>query len=452
MLKFFRLFIEQFWRFFISLKLTFVLLVFIGIGAFLGMYFDQTLTFEEFLQINQQNSFYFLLNIFDLNDAFHSWWFSLVIVLLAFNLIVCSFERLPRIYFDAIAKRPYLTDRRLLGLSLKKSFTVSSYEEGIEKIKKFFNSSYQKLDTFLEYEFFYKEHDKYARFGVYVVHIALLIIMFSSIIATQLGVDATVLIKEGDKKRFVEAKGVGGITYKHDLGFYIGCKDFRLLTFSDNTPMEYESDLFIADEQNNIIKSQTVRVNNPLSYNGYTFYQSTFREIPQSNKSIIIVVKDVENKSDKKYTVDLNQIVKLNDNYSFFVGEFYEDFAGLGEAIRINIDKSGEKTFFHIFRRYPEYDYKVREDEYNFTFLATDNQYASGLSIGKVPGVSFIFLGFFILLIGLYLCFFRMPIRYFARITKKDDIFMIDVAAQAFRNQDLAKKCFLNKVSLIHKE
>ena len=156
MLKFFRLFIEQFWRFFISLKLTFVLLVFIGIGAFLGMYFDQTLTFEEFLQINQQNSFYFLLNIFDLNDAFHSWWFSLVIVLLAFNLIVCSFERLPRIYFDAIAKRPYLTDRRLLGLSLKKNFTVSSYEEGIEKIKKFFNSSYQKLDTFLEYEFFYK--------------------------------------------------------------------------------------------------------------------------------------------------------------------------------------------------------------------------------------------------------------------------------------------------------
>ena len=207
MLKFFRLFIEQFWRFFISLKLTFLLLIIIALGAFLGMYFDQTLTFSEFLNINQKSNFYFLLNLFDLNDAFHSWWFSLTVVLLAFNLIVCSFERLPRIYFDTISPRPYLTERRLLGLSLKKRFLCSNYEEALSKVKIFFGHSYKKLNHISESEFFYKENDKYARFGVYIVHIALLIIMFSSIIATQLGIDGTVLIAQGDKKRFIEEIG-----------------------------------------------------------------------------------------------------------------------------------------------------------------------------------------------------------------------------------------------------
>mgnify|MGYP003334449950 CR=1 FL=1 len=284
------------------------------------------------------------------------------------------------------------------------------------------------------------------------MHIALLIIMFSSIIATQLGIDGTVLIAQGDKKRFIEAKGIGGITYKHDLGFYIGCKNFRLLTFSDNTPMEYESDLFISDEQNNIIKSQTVRVNNPLTYNGYTFYQSTFREMPESNKSLVIIVKNNKNKIDKKYTIRLNETINLDENYSFYISEFYEDFAGLGEAIKINIESVDEKTFFHVFRRYPEYDYKVRSDEYNFIFLASNNQYATGLSIGKVPGISFIFVGFFILIIGLYLCFFRMPIRYFARIVKEENLFIVDFAAQPFRNHNLTKKSFFSKVSFIDKE
>ena len=442
--KFFINFIEQFWRLFTSLKLTFTLLLLIGLGAFLGMYFDQTLSFDKFLEANSESNLYFWLSLFELNDAFHSWWFSLVILLLSFNLIICSFERLPRIYFDTIRPRPYLTDRRLLGLSLKKNFELKDKEKAYLLVEKFFKSKKAFLKTINNDTYFYAETDKLSRFGVYIVHIALLIIMFSSIIATQTGVDGNVLITEGEQKRFIEAKGIGGILYNYDLGFYVGCQDFRLLTFADNTPMEYESDLIIRDLSGNELVKQTVRVNNPLTYNNYTFYQSTFRQISSAEKSINILVKNKKNFSEL-YTLNLNQSFSLPNNKTASITKVYEDFAGLGEAVRIDIDNNNQKTFFHIFRKYPEFDEQVRADEYSFVFLNTDHVYATGLSVGKMPGISVIFSGFFLLLIGLYMCFFKSPTRYFARISKSDNGFRIYLASQAFRNQNLAKSDFIKR-------
>lgn len=442
--KFLINFIEQFWRLFTSLKLTFILLVFIGLGAFLGMYFDQTVSFDKFIEINSQSKIYFWLSLFELNDAFHSWWFSLVILLLSFNLIICSFERLPRIYFDTVRPRPYLTDRRLLGLSLKKTFKINDKEKAKLLVKKFFINKKAFLKTVNNNTYFYAEKDKLSRFGVYIVHIALLVIMFSSIIATQTGIDGNVLIQEGEQKRFIEAKGIGGILYNYDLGFYVFCKDFRLLTFADNTPMEYESDLIIKDLDGNELAKQTVRVNNPLNYNNYTFYQSTFRKISNTEKSINILIKNKKNFSEI-YSIDLNQKFSLPNKKIATVTKVYEDFAGLGEAIRIDIDNNNQKTFFHVFRKYPEFDEQVRDDEYNFILLGADHVYATGLSVSKMPGISVIFSGFFLLLIGLYMCFFKSPTRYFARISKSDNGFRIDLALQAFRNQNLAKSDFIKR-------
>ena len=59
--------------------------------------------------------------------------------------------------------------------------------------------------------------------------------------------------------------------------------------------MEYESDLIIKDLDGNELAKQTVRVNNPLNYNNYTFYQSTFRKISNTEKSINILIKNTIN-------------------------------------------------------------------------------------------------------------------------------------------------------------
>lgn len=438
--------VNLFWRWFISLRLTFVLLGFISLGAVIGMSYDQTLSYDEFYQNQTEGLAAFLLNFFELYDAFHSWWFSLAILLLALNLIACSIERLPRIYFDYVRPRPYLTERRLLGLNLKQKLVVADLPQAQMVVEKYFGKKLSSVKL-LNGDYYFQDKEGIARFGVYVVHIALLIIMFSSIYATQNGVDGHVLIEEGKMARFITAKGAGGVNYTYDLGFYVGCEDFRLRTFVDNSPMEFESDLYISD---NGIKSheQTVRVNEPLSYAGFTFYQSSYRPII-SEKMVRIEVTDLLGKKEH-FHIKLNSPIKLASGEVLLVEKIYDDFAGLGQAIRIKETLADSSTYFHVFRRYPQYD-EVRKAGFKVTFIDIDQEYATGLSVGKVPGISIIFSGFLLLVLGLYLCFFMHPIRFFARIEKRGEIYEVWLAAQGFRHQNIVKEIFFKQIETFSK-
>lgn len=439
--------IEACWRIFISLRLTFVLLIVLAIGSFLGMSYDQTLTFDEFLAANN-NNLGILINFLELNDAFHSWWYSLAIVLLSANLIACSIERLPRIYFEARNPRPYLTDRRLLGLNLKAHGSFTSLEQAKNIVLDFMGKKINLEQKRAGVHYFFSDRNILARFGVYIVHIALLIVMYSSVYTTQNGVDGHVLIEEGKKTRFINAKGKGGITYVHDLGFYVGCDDFRLRTFVDNSPMEYESDLFIDHGQKTPLISKTVRVNEPLSYEGYTFYQASFRPVI-SEKSVVLTLRCNDERN--THRVHLNsEIALLNDEF-LIPDKLYDDFAGLGQALRLTKkNKDGTTTFFHIFRQYPEYDQLVRQDYFDVTLIDVDQQYATGLSVGYVPGISVIFSGFLLLLCGLFLCFFITPVRYFARIEEKNGEYSVIIAAQAFRHHQLVKNQFNERAKTLN--
>lgn len=436
--------VNAMWRYFISLKLTFILLGLISVGAVIGMFFDQTVSYDEFYQNRSTEGFGgFFLDYFELYDAFHSWWFSLAILLLALNLIACSIERLPRIYFDYMRPRSFLTDRRLLGLNLKQQFKVDNLLKAQSLVLRYLPKKTASVNISGRY-YYYCEKQGIARFGVYVVHVALLIIMFSSIYATQNGVDGHFMIEEGEKARFITAKGAGGVNYTYDLGFYVGCDDFRLRTFVDNSPMEFESDLYISLDGLQRKNAQRVRVNEPLSFQGFTFYQSNYRPI-LSEKVVQIEIDEQGHKS--YHRVGLNSPIKLASGITLVVEKIYDDFAGLGQALKVR--ELGKDTFFHIFRRYPEYDERVRKSSYSLVFLDTDQRYATGLSVGKVPGISIIFFGFMLLIVGLYMCFFMNPIRFFARIEEDKEGFNVWLSAQGFRHLSIVKDIFLNRLKLL---
>lgn len=444
--------VDKLWRIFISLKLTFALLLVIIIGSVIGMSFDQTITFEQFFEQNGTDGLSKLLSFFELYDAFHSWWFSLAVLLLAANLIACSIERLPRIFLEHINPRPYLTKRRLLSLPFRYHFVVTNKQEAQKKIALFLGKKPKSKKLSKLNDSYYYESQGLSKFGVYIVHIALLIVMFSSVYTTQNGVDGHVLIEEGSKARFITARGPSGVSYTYDLGFYIGCNDFRLKTFIDNSPMEFESDLYVTDSQHKILKSKTVRVNEPLNFAGFTFYQSSFRPVI-SEKIVDIEIAD-DNGYKERYAVRLNTPIIMKDGSSFRVEKVYEDFAGLGQALRIwHKSKDEEESFFHIFRRYKDYDRVVRKGDFFLTFIESDQQYATGLSVGKVPGIEFIFGGFLLLLVGLYMCFFMTPIRFFARVIKKDEhCYHVFLAAWGFRNHKFVDTVFSKRLTLIEED
>src|SRR5262249_21991417 len=62
---------------------------------------------------------------FELYDLFHSWWFTLLLLSLALNLIACSIERLPRIWY--LVRYPETRLDHVVGLRFRTAPSEASF-------------------------------------------------------------------------------------------------------------------------------------------------------------------------------------------------------------------------------------------------------------------------------------------------------------------------------------
>jgi cytochrome c biogenesis protein len=434
--------VRAFWRFFCSLRLTVVVLILLAAGCVVGMFYDQTLTLDEHrAQWSEARWKLELFTAMELNDVFHSWWFGTVVLLLALNLIACSLERLPKIWIDLKNPQRHLTDKQMRGIRHRYQATVpaEAKDRALGVIKSLFpDSAFHDEKEGVVYAF--KERHKYARTGVYIVHIALLMIMFGSMATTALGIDGMMMIVEGKKSRFVRVKGAGGLTYNHDIGFDVECKDFRLKTFIDGAPMDFESDLSVWESGLPMpVVEKKIEVNDPLEYKGFTFYQASYNPIPGDQLVQLDIHPRGTPKPAKPYVASIGDRVQMSDGTAFVPVEIIREYGGLGGAVKVQkIKPDGEITNFVVFRSYPEFDSQVRRGEYIVGFRGFDQQYATGIQVGRVPFIEVVFAGFVMLFFGMYMAFFMSQRRYWARLKDLGDGKLELIVAGAARRHQYA--------------
>ena len=94
-----------------------------------------------------------------------------------------------------------------------------------------------------------------------------------------------------------------------------------------------------------------------------------------------------------------------------------ENYGGLGPAVRVQkVSPDGKATHFNVFRFYPEFDPQVRRGVYDVLFLGFDRMYTTGISVGKVPFLPVVLLGFVVMFFGMYMAFFMNHRRYWGRL------------------------------------
>jgi cytochrome c biogenesis protein len=368
-----------------------------------------------------------LFAVFELSDVFHSWWFSVVVLLLALNLTACSIQRLPQIWIDIHNPPKKLNDSLIERMLAKYVFQMSDLETAKKVVLENWlgNTPLEKRGDI--YYGFHEKH-RYGRTGVYVIHTALLMIMGGSIIATNLGVDGMMQIDEGSSKAYVDAKGPGGLTYSHPIGFSVACQDFTLKTFVDDSPMEYASVLAIYEPgQKEPVKQQIVKVNEPLDYKGYTFYQASYQ--PISSEKYVNLALASHGGVSKNFRVALNDKLKLENGHEVTAIEAYDDFGGLGQALKVeHVDPRGVTSRFTVFRQYPDFDAFVRRGSVDVVYHGLDQKYATGISVGKTPGLYVVWIGCVLMVVGLYMAFMMNHRRYYARIRPNENGFEVVVA------------------------
>lgn len=420
------------WDFFCSLKLSIFCLITLAVTSIIGTVIQQNQTKEQYLKVYDPDT-YELLNNLQMFDMYHSTWFIGLLILFCINLICCSIKRLPRVW--RMVTRPALVPSNA-ALEAFSNTAERSVRGNIGDVR-------ARMEEFVKEHFaptrctetddgvyLYAEKNKYARFGVYVTHLSILIIFIGAIIGNVFGYKAYVNIPEGDSVDKVWLRSGEPI----DLGFKVACEDFSV-SFYENSqrPKEYKSILTVEENGEVVVDKRPIVVNDPLTYNGITFYQSNYG--PAGSEIMTIKVKLRGEDKAQAFTLRRGEKAELPDGTSVTAADFTQSYRNFGPAARLNVQKVGEEaTSVIVFKNFPEFD-KQRKGTYLFSLEEFDQRYYTGLQATKDPGVWVVWLGCTLLVVGCLIAFFVSHRRIWVVLREKDGKVHVRLVGTSHRNQ-----------------
>lgn len=424
---------DRFWDFFASVPLAVVLLIILAATSIIGTLIPQNESYENYVR-EFGPSFTKVIEVLDLFDMYHSWWFIFLLTLFTVNLILCSLKRLPPVIDQIRNPKKILTEDFEKGLPLCDTIRKKgSPERWTEVVKEFLEKRYgaayvEKLE---DKNYLYFEKGKYSRLGVYITHLSIIIIMIGGLIGAFFGFRGFVNIPEGAAVDQVFLRG-GRPPYKMD--FVLRCDKFTLSYYPMGMVKEYRSDVTIIENGREVKKDYLI-VNRPLSYKGLTFYQSSYGVIDRHAK-VRVFVKSGQNKG-KSFELDITDKfanIPFSNDYVKII-DHYPNLENLGPAMILQIaEDGGMPVNFPVYKNLPDNDMNP-QSKYFFKYIDNEEHFYTGLQVTKDPGVWVVWIGCFMMMFGLYYSFFVVRKRVWARIFFEGDRTSITIAGHSPRSR-----------------
>jgi cytochrome c biogenesis protein len=426
-----------------SLKLTIILLIIIAVASIVGTIIPQQYEGGEAFR-HLSPGLVKVFNSLQLFDMYHSIWFILLMVLLSLNLIVCSLNRWKASWklFSNVPspdrKKPFenLHPENVLLIKKDRNEVISGVENFLRrKFKKFRRKDADRIT------YFYGEKGAYSNFGVYIIHLSILIIITGAIIGSLLGFEAFVNIPEGESTNTVHLTRQKGAK---KLDFTVRCDTFAISFYDNGMPKEYRSNLsFLKD--NTVILQGPLLVNHPITFNGIRFYQASYGPIPGGRAHITV---RRENKQETTITVKQKDSFFLNEkNAKVNIVKIEKNFMSMGPAVLMHIQNPKGTVRIWVFSRIeqikdriPDLIKKVptfnpgRYTPYYFELNGIESNYYTGLQLSHDPGVGIVAIGSLFVILGLFVTFFSSHKRLWIKVGEQDGKTRISVGARSNRD------------------
>jgi len=510
-------FVDSIWDFLASIKLAIIIFAVLSITSIVGTVIEQNAEPERNIKLLAklfgESAAPSLFRIFDslgFMDMYRSWWFVTILLLFAANLIICSLDRLPKIL--KLVKEPLkpLPEEHFKGFGIRKELILHG---GPEKTKEAIAAAVKKTLGFALNETkeaqgcqLYSQRGNYTRLGVYITHFSVLVILLGAVIGIFFGFKGFLNLPEGkayavafartghrqDTEEFEKilhavdsSSGNLSLAAKQlrtdentlrakmrmygifPLGFTIRCDEFSVDFYgSSDTPKDYKSWLTVIKDGKEVMKKM-IEVNEPLTYEGITFYQSSYGLLPGG----------VENGA-FKFTLT-SKDGKTEDVNLPFGGAFtipgtnltgkIEDFSpalGLDErtgraftyaeqmnnpAVYVNFSENGNPKFSGwLLKRYPE-TWKLPDGSIAEFHGVWGIQY-TGLQVRRDPGVWVVYLGCFGMSVGLFIAFFMSHKKIWIRLTGEKNNTRVIIGASANKNRHAFEQKIEKLTALLSKE
>ena len=186
------------------------------------------------------------------------------------------------------------------------------------------------------------------------------------------------------------------------------------------------------------MQRQTISVNHPMRYQGWTFYQSSYEAIPEARSARVEIVDRLTGKR-TRHALLAEQSVQVDGGAEFGLVEYQEDHAGAGPALHLARLEDGLVTDFWIFQRYPGFDAANREDRWSVEFASLEPVYLTGVQVVRDPGADVVFAGCVLLAFGLAQAFYSSHRRLWARVDARE----IVLAGSSHRSPQQFARTFL---------
>jgi cytochrome c biogenesis protein len=176
----------------------------------------------------------------------------------------------------------------------------------------------------------------------------------------------------------------------------------------------------VVDNGQEVIKKRPTIVNDPLTYKGITFYQSSYG--PSGDATIHLTAKARNGAFTTPMTLRQGESATLADGSKVQVVESTQEVGPMmpgfsGPAARVEYTPPGKAPqLFVVFKDFPNFD-EQRGGGVIFTFDASDAKFFTGLQVAKDPGVGVVWLGCALMVIGICIAFFMSHKRVWIRIT-----------------------------------
>ena len=433
------------WELFSSVRLALFLLFTMAATSIIGTIILQNQPSNFYVEHYGANMARFMQAL-DVPDMYNSWWFMVILTLFSLNLIVCSLERIPNAWrlvtMDNLAAEPEGLKKMGLhrSIPLGGPLPVAVNKTAALLAGKGWKAERRDLDgaTLL-----FAQKGAWTRFGVYIVHTSILIILIGSLIGSPrvakdilknpfYAFKGSVNIPETQQTDVIYSflEGVGQLP----LGFTVRCDFFTIDYYPNGMPKEYLSKLTVI-EDGKVVLQQDVEVNKPLIYKGITFYQSSY----QPYEDFIITVRNNRTGASTTELIPPAIEVPWKEGGARF-GVI--NMEARGEAVsRIKIwftDDQGEPSKFWL---EPGREALIKRSTGDYTFSAKQ-LYATGLQVAKDPGVWWVYGGCGLMLLGLMVAFFMSHRKVWALVSEERGKVTVLFAGNANKNKLGFEKTF----------
>jgi cytochrome c biogenesis protein len=423
-------FIDKIWNFFSSVKVGVWLIIITLIVSTLGTILPQEMYINLPPEVYYKQEYgWFGELYYDLgfHDLYGSWWYLLLIAMIGISLVICSLDRVVPLYKALKAQR---VTRHEGFLKRQRVFGVNEYSDtdDMTTIKKHLKE--RRYNVREENGDLLAEKGRFSRWGPYINHVGLIIFLFGGMLRFIPGfyINEDLWVREGETAVVPETNGQ----------FFIKNNQFILQHYDKNKDKTFEKAINRAGEvvknyQSNVvlykrvgknlpgekpelkkIKEYKIQVNKPLSYEGYSIFQSSFRS--EMNSMSFSLIDKSTNQSFGDLKVDLldpKDKYDLGNGYSVEILNFFPDF---------EFDKNGEPTTKSRVPNNPAFIFRMitpdkpkgetafiairqniepfGDNKYKIAFKGIETKNVSGFIVRKDSSLWAIILGGIIFMIG----------------------------------------------------